>query len=369
MKNSIYEAPRKAVVIIPAYRPTEQLCRTVQALLASSFDKIIVVDDGSGKAFEPVFQKVKAMGCDFLTHAENRGKGRALKTAFEHFMSSYIDDYFGVITVDADGQHMVPDVLRMKEALFEHPDSLVLGCRNFGGQDVPLRSRLGNRITRGIMRFLCGLEILDTQTGLRAISAGLLRTFMETPGERYEYEMNMLLEAQKNCCPFYQVPIKTVYYNNNESSHFKPLKDSLRIYERIFKYTLSSLLSVIIDFGIFILLNQLGNHFILYTYISRVCSSLVNFTLNRNVVFGNKQGSAGASLVKYYLLLFFSGGVSGIFVTVMHNTLSLNPVVGKMLADTALFFLNYYIQKVFVFKSERIFRSLRIFKQKILTRK
>ena len=369
MEHMVSEAPCKAAVIIPAYRPTEQLCHTVQALQASGFDKIIVVDDGSGKSSEPVFQEIEAMGCDLLTHTANRGKGRALKTAFEHFLNFYINDYFGVITVDADGQHMPPDILRMKEALFEHPDSLVLGCRSFKGQDIPLRSRLGNRITRGVMRFLCGMEIRDTQTGLRAISGSLLKIFIKTPGERYEYEMNMLLEAQKSHCPFYQIPIETVYYNNNQSSHFSPLKDSLRIYEMIVKYTLSSLLSVVIDFGAFILLNQLGNNFILYTYISRICSSLVNFTLNRNVVFGNRRDSIGASLVKYYLLLFFSGGISGIFVTVMHNTLSVNPVVAKMLADTSLFFLNYYIQKNLVFKNGRIFRSLWMFKQRLLSHK
>lgn len=369
MEHTVSEAPCKAAVIIPAYHPTEQLYHMVQDLQASGFDKIIVVDDGSGKSSEPLFQKIQAMGCDLLTHAANRGKGRALKTAFEYFLSSYAKDYFGVITVDADGQHMLADILRMKEALFAHPDSLTLGCRNFDGQDIPLRSRLGNRITRGVMRFLCGMEIRDTQTGLRAISGSLLRIFIKTPGERYEYEMNMLLEAQKNHCPFYQVPIETVYYDNNQSSHFSPLKDSLKIYEMIFKYTISSLLSVVIDFGIFILLNQLGNNFILYTYISRVCSSLVNFTVNRNMVFGGKQGSAGASLVKYYLLLFFSGGISGIFVTVMHNAFSVNPVVGKMLADTSLFFLNYYIQKNLVFKNGRIFRSLRMFKQRILSSK
>ncbi|HEX3026506.1 MAG TPA: glycosyltransferase family 2 protein, partial [Clostridia bacterium] len=136
----------KAVVIIPAYHPTEQLCHMVQDLQASGFDKIIVVDDGSGKNSEPVFQKIKAMGCDLLTHAANRGKGRALKTAFEHFLNFYAKDYFGVITVDADGQHIPADILRMREALLTHPDTLVLGCRNFSGRDIPLRSRLGNRM-------------------------------------------------------------------------------------------------------------------------------------------------------------------------------------------------------------------------------
>lgn len=350
MELTTLSPPKKVAAVIPAYNPTIQLIHLIEGLQISGFDAIIVVDDGSLENSKDVFAQVKALGCDLLTHDANCGKGKALKTAFRHFLSSYADEYAGVITVDADGQHTLPDILRMREALLSHPGSLVLGCRNFSGKNVPLRSRFGNTVTRGIMSLLCGTEIQDTQTGLRAVAASQLESYLELPGERYEYEINMLLETQKKGYPLFQIPIETVYYDNNQASHFNPLRDSVRIYEMILKYAISSLSSFLIDFGVFILLSKLGSNLILDTYLARICSSLFNYTVNKNVVFHYKKGVAGFTLVKYFMLLFFSSTVSGIFVTVTNKFLFINPAFSKIIVDTLLFFANYYIQKNFIFK-------------------
>lgn len=340
----------KVAIIIPAYNPTAQLIQTIEGLQSFGVDAIIVVNDGSTNSSDSIFQQAKSLGCDFLAHNVNCGKGKALKTAFQHFLNSYAKEYIGVITVDADGQHTLPDILRIKEAFLSHSNSLVLGYRNFSGHNIPFRSKVGNLITCGIISFLCGERIEDTQTGLRAIGRSQLESFLQISGERYEYEINMLLETQKKGYPLYQIPIETVYYDNNQGSHFNPLKDSIKIYEIIFKYALSSLSSFAIDFSLFILLNLFSTNFILNTYIARICSSLFNYTVNKNIVFHYKKGMIGSTLAKYFLLLFFSSSVSGIFVTLTNKYLFISPVFSKIIIDTFLFLANYYIQKNFIFK-------------------
>ena len=118
-------------IVIPAYEPEFCLIDYVKELEEAGFSKPLIVDDGSGAAYETIFSTLKQMGCTVLTHSVNRGKGAALKTAFQYLLDAETD-LPGVITVDCDGQHTVKDVTAVKVSLSAHPDTLVLGCRNFG---------------------------------------------------------------------------------------------------------------------------------------------------------------------------------------------------------------------------------------------
>ena len=162
-------------------------------------------------------------------------------------------DVAGVVTADADGQHLPDDIVRVAEKLFEWPDSIVLGSAFRG--DVPLRSRMGNAITRKVFNFLSGQRVRDTQTGLRGLPASALPDMLKLPGERYEYEMNMLLEAPRFGLKLREIGIETVYIDNNSGSHFNPLKDSWRIYKSILMFAASSMLAFVIDFVLFTLLS------------------------------------------------------------------------------------------------------------------
>ena len=218
MKSSI-------VVVIPAYEPESSLLTLLNALRAR-FEHIIVVDDGSSRAGS-VFSAVADLeGVALLVHQANRGKGAALKTAFAEVLRRFPDA--GVVTVDADGQHLPDDVAAVAAATAANPDRFTLGVRSFDG-DVPFRSRLGNTWTRWFFFLLTGTMIRDTQTGLRGIPAKFLRALCDMPGDRYEYEARMLVAAALMQKKPLQVGIKTVYIEGNRSSHFNPVKDSLRI--------------------------------------------------------------------------------------------------------------------------------------------
>jgi glycosyltransferase involved in cell wall biosynthesis len=235
-------------ILIPAYQPDEKLTDVVRSLLQQSDAPIIIVNDGSRAACLPVFNELtKLEHVTVLTHTVNQGKGRALKTAIAHCLAA--GDIDGCVTVDADGQHKPEDVLRMMAALQETPDDLILGSRDFDFSNVPLKSMLGNKITRFITRFIVGQKITDTQTGLRAFSKHAMRQYAGVPGERYEFEMNMLLYAKRFNIKIREIVIETVYLDHNSSSHFNPVLDSIRIYRQIFAFAFSSIASAVLDWS------------------------------------------------------------------------------------------------------------------------
>jgi len=225
-----------SVILIPAYEPDKKLIYLVDDLSNLSFYKIIVVNDGSSEKCSYIFDKIKEkVNCMVINHLENRGKGSALKTGMKEILK--IDnDIIGCITVDADGQHLPKDILKMGEALENNKHSLILGCRDFLNGKVPNKSKIGNIITRALFKSITGKYISDTQTGLRAIPRKHMERFCILRGEKYEFEINMLMEACRRNIDIQEIPIDTVYIDDNRSSHFNPFMDSLKIYKEIFKF-------------------------------------------------------------------------------------------------------------------------------------
>lgn len=238
-------------VIIPSLEPDEKLPRLLEQLHEAGIQNIVLVDDGSGPAYAHFFEEAqKRWGCPVLRHAVNLGKGRALKTAFNYCLNTW-PDAPGCVTADSDGQHTPACILKVMKALTDRPDALILGCRNFDEKDVPLRSSFGNKCTRFVFKALVGLAITDTQTGLRAIPTAFMKKLMHTGGERFEFESNMLIDTKDAGVPIVEVPIETVYIEENKTSHFNPLKDSARIYAVFGKFLFSSLSSSVVDLALF----------------------------------------------------------------------------------------------------------------------
>jgi glycosyltransferase involved in cell wall biosynthesis len=229
-------------VLIPAWQPEEGLLMLVDDLLAAGFGAVVLVNDGSAPQHEDIFKAVLQRDrVTVLTHAVNLGKGRALKTGFNHILASMpaID---ALVTADADGQHRVPDIVRVAQALLTVEGAAVLGTRTFGAE-VPLRSKLGNRLTRVIFGFITGVRVGDTQTGLRGFPRATLPELMVLDGERYEYEMTVLAHLCQRAAPI-EVPIETVYARGNRSSHFHPVWDSMRIYLVLMRFYVSAMIAV-----------------------------------------------------------------------------------------------------------------------------
>ena len=334
------------IVLIPAYQPQEELLQLLPALRELGFS-LVVVDDGSGEAYEPIFRQARELAY-VVSYPDNRGKGEALKTGVayirEHFAAPYV-----IVTADADGQHRPADIEKVCAEAQAHPDDLILGSRAFD-KDVPLRSRFGNTVTRFVFRLSSGVKVYDTQTGLRAFSDKLTEKMLGIAGSRYEYEMNMLMECARAHTPIREVRIETVYLNGNESSHFDTVKDSWRIYKEILKFSLSSLVSFGVDYALFCLFSAVTGHLIVSNVLARVLSGTLNYTLNRRLVFGQKGGAAKSALE--YLLLAVCILACNTAILRLLTLAGMGPYLAKILTELILFFFSWFIQHSVIFRKE-----------------
>ncbi|HNX63959.1 MAG TPA: bifunctional glycosyltransferase family 2/GtrA family protein [Oscillospiraceae bacterium] len=341
--------------IIPSLNPDEKILEVVKGLKEKNFYRIILVDDGS--IDKHYFDILKA-DCDILTHYKNLGKGRAMKTAFNYYFNEYSDICKGVVVVDGDNQHHPDDVVNCCNELLGNPESLVLGVRNFDEKNVPKSNRMGNKITAWVFKTLCGIQISDTQTGLRAIGNKALLDFMEVKGERFEYETNMLLETKRLDIPINEVNIRTIYIEENKTSHFNPLKDGWSIYKVLVKFMSSSIASTVIDFTVFALtifaFGFLPEHIklLIATLTSRVTSSAFNYFLNHKVVFKSKAGIK-SSVIKYYTLCTVQMLLSYAGVFAFTSYLNVNELISKIIVDFTLFLISFQIQREWVYKKSK----------------
>jgi len=347
-------------IIIPSLDPSDTLVDVVKGLIETGFSDIIVIDDGSRPEYtEPFAEVEKLPECVVVRHPRNMGKGEALKTAFDFCLKNR-PALAGVITVDADGQHKCEDAVKCALALKQNSDSVIMGVRDFKQRDVPARNSLGNRVTALAFRVLFGIRLRDTQTGLRGISAQHFTMMTEVRGSRFEYETNMLLEIEQRHIPFLEVEIETVYEEgSNERSHYRPFVDSIIIFSRIFKYSISSIMSFVVDIGLFWLAMRYLAAFLVpwsipaCTVIARIFSSFFNFNFNRRLVFRRRK-AYGSHLKRYSVLSVLQATVSACFVWLLAWLLTEAGTAGivtllKVAVDTMLFFLSYHIQQKWVF--------------------
>ena len=334
-------------ILIPAYKPGQSMLPFLSELKALDA-QILVVNDGSGPQYDEIFRQTREMGIAVVEHAVNQGKGRALKTGLNQILLD-CPQAKGVVTADCDGQHLVKDIKRILQALKDNPNVLITGGRELR-QNVPFRSRLGNGIMRFLFSAASGAKLRDTQTGLRGLPGSLLKRLCTLPGEKYEYEMNMLLVMREWQVPIKEITIETVYIDNNRGSHFNAFTDSLRIGKRIFAFMFSSISAFVLDYLIYWLLDKviMLPWVWLCSALARICSSIYNYFVNKNLVF--KHISDRSTLIKYFALSAFvlvaNAALADLFSYVMPSTISRLP------GDVLFFIINYYAQRDFVFKTK-----------------
>ncbi len=354
-------------IVIPSYNPDESTVMLIQQINAIYPAPIIVVDDGSRPETQAIFDRIKQFAnAVVLKHNVNLGKGRALKSAFNYYLSEF-ESNLGVVTADADGQHAPEDIFKCIYQLQANPGHLILGVRNFSQFDVPWKSRLGNNATRRVMSSLTGVKISDTQTGLRGIPGSFMKNLINLHGERFEFETGMLLEAQKLNIPISEVTIQTIYDNANRGTHFRPTLDSLKIYRLIFRHALvqlfkflcSGVFSALVDLGFFSLFYyQLCREFqtgrlLAAVVLARLISLTVNYLTNKLLVFRehSKRLFNAKSFGKYLLLcavIMFASYFLTKFVGRFFNDRALLLI--KCGVDVTLFFSSFLLQKHLVFK-------------------
>ncbi len=355
LRNS--EREIMVIVVIPTYEPRELLIDYCKELKDKGCEKILVVDDGSGDKYSHIMDQIRDIeGCTVLTHPFNMGKGKALKTAFSWIMDNE-PDVLGCVTADSDGQHLAKDVVSCIQSLESHPQSLVLGVRDFSEPDIPPRNKYGNLFLLKLYKIFRRADLKDSQTGLRGYPIEYMKLCITVKGNRFDFENRALIAAIKQCIPIVETPIEAVY--DNYTTHFSPVKDSLIAYfivmEEAIRFGVSSLICACVDLflfyvfcGVFEPIVGDGN-IICAAIVARLCSSILNFTLNYKFVF-HSQENVGQTVLKYYILLIVQVLISGVAVTFLAKILPISETLIKAFVDTIIFIANYLIQRIFFAK-------------------
>ena len=356
-------------VVLPSLDPDEKLIAVIDGLLEYGFSDIILVNDGSKQENLHYFTDLAAQHPEItlLHHEVNKGKGAALKNAFRWFLENRPEGY-GVVTVDGDNQHHPADTRACCEHMLK-TGHVVLGCRDFNQADVPARSSFGNKTTSMIFKIFVGMTISDTQTGLRALPRKVLEEMVEVYGDRFEYETNMLLAFKTKGIAFDEVKIRTVYIEENKSSHFRVIHDSWRIYKLIlahfFRYTMSSVACFVVDSGMVFLLTKVLGGFLtdpllsgISTLGARVVSSLINFFMNKKLVFQSKVNT-GKAMIRYYALAIPQMIVQWLINQGLYSLLGITEqqagmrTVIHILVMCVLFLVSFTIQQRWVFAPQK----------------
>ncbi len=347
--------------VIPSYEPPFSFIDYVNQLLLSGITRVFIVNDGSDKKYDAVFNQLnKIQGVTLLTYEKNCGKGYALKFAFSYIKNNFSTPYV-IVTADCDGQHLPKDVVKVAKTTLKNQNCLTLGVRNFDNENVPKRSKFGNVSTRRLFKLLYGMKVTDTQTGLRAFSSNLIDKMIEINGNRFEYEMNVLIVLYKIDVPFLEIEIETVYNKKSEDvekrSHFKTFSDSIKVWGVLLKnvnnYVLAVILCLIVELSVF----SLGEYYVFVSFTPQICtllstitarilSSLLNYTLNFKYVF---NGKGKTTVLRYYVLWFILLSLSYLFTNLFGNVLGLPILPFKIITDFILSIFSYRAQTTWVF--------------------
>lgn len=340
-----------STVVIPAYQPDEELVKIADKFWMYGC-RMVVVDDGSGEAYQNIFDRIRDI-CVILKHPQNQGKGAAIKTALSYIEKTCPEeDWIGII--DCDGQHLPEDLLNILKFAENHERALYLGVREVG-KEMPLRSRLGNEITKGIFHLVSGVKVSDTQTGLRVFSSDYIPKMLAIEGKRYEYEMNVLMTFAKEKIPIREIPIHTIYRDQeNSTSHFRTVVDSLRIYKDIFKFSLSSFSSFLLDYLLFVLGMCIVPHtaeMVLGVNVAaRIVSAFYNYSMNCRFVFHTRRKMNTAA--QYFALAVGILILNNVCLQAYMQGCHLSAYTAKILTEVTLFCISWMVQRFLIFRKK-----------------
>jgi glycosyltransferase involved in cell wall biosynthesis len=335
------------IFLIPSYQPTVLFCELLEEIRQSDPAQIVVVDDGSGPACRELFERASRVpGTTVLTNAVNLGKGAALKHGMNHILVNH-PDCVGVVTADADGQHAVTDILKVANALQAGPAEVTFGCRDFK-RDVPFRSKIGNVVSRYVYRFVVGLNLSDTQTGLRGIPRRLMELSLGIRSNRYEFETEQIIAAKTAGFKFTEVPIQTVYIDDNSGSHFNPILDSFRIYFVLLRYALSSVATALSDFIVFYILTANGIALLSANMSARGVALWLQFVLLKKYVFKSKAGLP--IFAAYVAYVFFSGYLSAAMQAQFAGHFIDSALLAKVVVESVIWIFNFMFLRDIIFR-------------------
>lgn len=329
----------RTTVIIPAYEPDETMRTLVTELREKGFD-ILLIDDGSGLKYQPLFEDLPAA---VIHHPENQGKGVALKTGLSHVLEYYPETEC-VITADADGQHPVSDILRVQDEL-ERGNDFVITTRILKSAKTPLKSQIGNALSRFFFCIANNHYLPDNQSGLRGFSISHIDWMLQVKGEKYDYELTVLLIAEKQGIRAKRVAIDAVYFDNNSNTHFKPLLDTLRIYRQFFATEIFAVIAVILSIVLVLISDILfGYRYLFVTCIAAwIVYAFLCFVVERYTIFRNIKYTPG---VRRMIFSIFRYAIYSLICLAVKSLLGWPFTIAFLIAIVLTSLMEFYLLKV-----------------------
>ena len=162
----------------------------------------------------------------------------------------------------------------------------------------------------------------------------------------------MLLVTKREPVTIVERPIQTIYLDGNKSSHFNMLVDSTKIYFILFRYTIASLISALVDYVVFIILFGI-NDSVSYSIVgARVVSLLVNFGILSTRVYYSRRNTVG-TFIKYVALVIFSGFLAVHAIEFLIARFGMPVTWAKILSEGVIYFLNFVVNTYVVFGHRR----------------
>jgi glycosyltransferase involved in cell wall biosynthesis len=221
----------KIAILIPSYNEGTRICKVVRNCLGYNLDIIIINDGSTDNTSEALseFDHQKNNKVIIINHPINKGKGEALKTGFAYAINN---NYSGVITIDADGQHDTTEINDFLAEIYKNDPDLIVGSRFNNTKGMPFIRRSVNYFTSWIISSIAGKKIEDVQSGYRFIKTDVLKNIkLET--KNFDTEPEILLKAGWFDYKITNIPIKTIYFLDDFKSHVNPVKDTIKFFKLV----------------------------------------------------------------------------------------------------------------------------------------
>jgi glycosyltransferase involved in cell wall biosynthesis len=343
-------------ILIPVFHPGSQLVALIEQLVKGEVPAVVIVDNGNSSESQPIFERCATHPkVHVVRRGINIGKGAGLKTGITYILNTFPASP-GLVIADADGQHDPDDILRIARSVEQNPDCLILGFRQFDKR-VPLRSRFGNLLTLNLTRIILGQRVRDSQCGLRGIPRKLLTHIPSLTSNGYEFELEMLIASKHLGIRIIELSIQTIYELGNPTSHFDPIRDSMRIYFVLFRFSLIFLLTVVLDCVVFAVVYMFGAGVLAAQLIGLSTAVLFNYRRAIKAVFLSHE-RYGALFLRYILLVLASGAVSYGLIQLMNRLFTIEVILAKLTAESLLFMTNFVLQRDFIFSSHPWVKSI-----------
>jgi glycosyltransferase involved in cell wall biosynthesis len=223
-------ANERIVAVIPALNAERSIGEVIRGT-RKELESVIVVDDGSTDRTSAI---ARTNGATLLRHVVNRGKGRALKTAFAYALQNGFD---GVITLDADGQHLPSEIPKLLRARRETMADLIIGGRSHHFEAMITRRRMANQISAWSIAKASGTHVTDSQSGFRFYSANLIRN-VKPRADGFALESEVIVRAGRGGYKVLTIPIELAVVDGVSTSHYRPINDTFRIAWIVLRTTL-----------------------------------------------------------------------------------------------------------------------------------